>query len=102
MRYITRTKGRPASAASWAFRIFDAATICIAFVTRAMLLIEWILRRKSLALYIRSPGDYVQVSLNWSAIDFNAACNAGLRAFSDAICRSSSGFLVPRYSDSLS
>src|SRR5882762_8091151 len=52
MRYSTLTKGRPASAASWALRIFDAATICIALVICAVLLIDRIRRRKSRGLFI--------------------------------------------------
>ena len=52
IRYNTRTNGRPASAACCALRIFDAATICIALVICAVLLIERILRRKSRGLCI--------------------------------------------------
>src|SRR5258708_28882077 len=52
MRYSTFTKGRPASAASWALRIFDAATICIALVICAVLLMDRIRRRKSRGLFI--------------------------------------------------
>ena len=52
IRYSTWTKGRPASAACCALRIFDAATICIALVICAVLLIERIRRRKSRGLCI--------------------------------------------------
>src|ERR1700747_3717235 len=52
MRYNTCTKGRPARAASWALRIFDAATICIALVICAVLLMDRIRRRKSRGLFI--------------------------------------------------
>src|SRR6266550_4035214 len=52
MRYSTFTKGRPASAASWALRIFEAATICIALVICAVLLMERMRRRKSRGLFI--------------------------------------------------
>src|SRR3977135_2440191 len=52
MRYSTFTKGRPASAASWALRIFEAATICIALVICAVLLMDRIRRRKSRGLFI--------------------------------------------------
>src|ERR1700751_2626657 len=55
MRYNTCTKGRPARAASWALRIFDAATICIALVICAVLLMERIRRRKSRGLFINQP-----------------------------------------------
>ena len=39
-------------AASWALRIFDAATICIALVICAVLLMDLIRRRKSRGLCI--------------------------------------------------
>ena len=47
IRYNRRTKGWPASAACWALRIFDAATICIALVICAVLVIERMRRRMS-------------------------------------------------------
>jgi hypothetical protein len=52
IRYSKSTKGRPARAASWAFRIFDAATICMALVICEVLLTDLIRRRKSRALFI--------------------------------------------------
>src|ERR1700739_3926688 len=52
MRYSTFTNGRPATAATWALRIFDAATICIAVVICAVLLMDRIRRRKSRGLFI--------------------------------------------------
>jgi len=47
-------------AASWAFRIFEAATICIALVICAVLPIDLIRRRMSRALAI----DHFQICLN--------------------------------------
>ncbi len=44
-RYRSWTKGRPASAASCALRIFEAATICIARVIWAVLPMERMRRR---------------------------------------------------------
>jgi hypothetical protein len=52
MRYSKSTKGRPASAASWALRIFDAATICMALVICDVLPTDLIRRLKSRALFI--------------------------------------------------
>src|SRR3954447_16283672 len=109
MRYSTFTKGRPASAASWALRIFDAATICIALVICAVLLMDRIRRRKSRGLFINQDdqdarekcGFHLQVCLNWSVAAFTSAVKSGLSAFSRAIVSSSSGFRVFRNSVSL-
>src|SRR5690348_7943222 len=107
MRYSTFTKGRPASAASWAFRIFDAATICIALVICAVLLMDLIRRRKSRGLFInqndrddrgRRIQAHLQVCLNWSVADFTSAVKSGLSAFSRAILSSNSGLRVLRNS----
>src|ERR1700758_5626678 len=53
MRYSRFTKGRPARGANCALRIFDAATICIALVICAVLLMERIRLRRSRGLFIR-------------------------------------------------
>src|SRR5215831_20929043 len=50
MRYRRRAKGRPATTASCALRILDAATICMALVICAVLPIDLIRRRKSCRL----------------------------------------------------
>jgi hypothetical protein len=47
---ISRAYGRPATAPSWAFRIFDEATICMAFVIWAVFLTDRIRRRMSRVL----------------------------------------------------
>src|SRR5215468_6142195 len=50
MRYRRRAKGRPATTASCALRILDAATICMALVICAVLPMDLIRRRKSCRL----------------------------------------------------
>ena len=50
MRYNSSANGRVTSAACCALRIFDAATICIALVICAVLLIDLMRRRKSRGL----------------------------------------------------
>ena len=50
IRYSDRANGRMTSAASCALRIFDAATICIALVICAVLLIDLMRRRSSRGL----------------------------------------------------
>src|SRR5690242_13353427 len=51
-RYNSLANGRALSAACWALRIFDAATICIALVIWAVLRIDLIRRRMSRVLAI--------------------------------------------------
>src|SRR4029077_11335821 len=71
MRYSTCTKGRPASAASWALRIFEAATICIALVICAVLLMERMRRRKSRGLFINQSSqvpDLASSNQNYQAL----------------------------------
>src|ERR1051325_6779203 len=50
MRYSKRTNGRTSVASCCALRIFDAATICIALVICAVLLIDRMRRRSSRSL----------------------------------------------------
>ena len=50
MRYSIRANGRAAIAASWALRIFEAATICMARVICAVALMDLIRRRRSRGL----------------------------------------------------
>ena len=95
-------------AVSWALRIFDAATICIALVICAVLLMDLIRRRKSRVLCITNRSQesevrsqnvggahmagfgrhpqiaeiHLQVSLNCSAAAFNSSVKPGLSAFS--------------------
>ena len=45
--FIKVAYGRPASAANWALRIFDAATICIALVICEVFRMDRMRRRKS-------------------------------------------------------
>ena len=69
-----------------ALRIFDAATICIARVIWAVLLIDLMRRRSSRGLIIsRRFRVHFQVCLNSSAAAFNSAFNASLSSFP---CRS--------------
>ena len=64
-------------AACWALRIFEAATICMALVICAVLLIDRMRRRISRVLAMI----YVQSGLNCSAADFSSAVNASFSAF---------------------
>jgi hypothetical protein len=65
MRYINSTKGRGAIAACCVARIFEAATICMALVICAMLVIDLIRRRSS-------RGEFIGISSQLSAISTSA------------------------------
>ena len=86
--------GRKSIAACCALRIFDAATICMAFVIWAVLLMERMRRRSSRVLAI----DHAQLWANLSAVAFNSAVRASLSAFWAAIFASRSVFDVVRCS----
>jgi hypothetical protein len=47
MAYTSRPKGRATMAASCAFRILEAATISMAFVSCAVLVMDFMRRRRS-------------------------------------------------------
>src|SRR5208337_4841027 len=84
-------------------RIFDAATICIAFVICAVLLMDRMRRRKSRILCIDQKskgysGAHFHVCLNSSAAAFNSATKSLLSAFSFSIFRSNSTLRVVRNS----
>ena len=90
MRYNRRTKGRPATAASCALRILDAATICIALVIRAVLSTDRIWRRRSRVLCIIDTPKlrcraHRHVFWKVSAAAFNSSVNGAVSAFSCAI-----------------
>jgi hypothetical protein len=53
-RFIRIAYGRPASAASWALRIFDEATICMAFVICAVFLTDRMRLRMSRVLGMKT------------------------------------------------
>src|SRR5439155_11909835 len=75
--------GRVLSVASWAVRIFEAATICIALVICAVLLTDLIRRRRSRWLGItHRAGVHVHVCVNASATVVSSALNAPLSAVS--------------------
>jgi len=54
-------------AASWALRIFDAATICMALVICAVLLMDLIRRRKSRVLCITNRSQESEARM-WSRV----------------------------------
>ena len=102
MRYSSCAKGRVISAACCALRIFDAATICIALVICAVLVIDLMRRRSSRGLGItHRVRVHFHVCLNSSAAAFNSAFNASLIAFSFPILASNSALRVVRNSVNL-
>ena len=79
MRYSSCANGRVFRVVCWALRIFDAATICIARVICAVLVIDLMRRRSSRGLSISHHfALHFQVCLNSSAAAFNSAFNASL------------------------
>ena len=89
--------GRTSIAACCALRIFDAATICMALVICAVLLIDLMRRRISRVL---ATGQ-LQSGLNAAAAAFNAFTMSSLSAFSRPICVSRLALDVVRNSVSL-
>ena len=83
MRYNSCMKGRVINVLCCALRIFDDATICIARVICAVLVIDLMRRRSSRGLGIfHLISVHFQVCLNSSAAAFSSAVNSSLSAFS--------------------
>ena len=102
MRYSSWANGRVFSVVCWALRIFDDATICIAWVIWAVPLIDLMRRRSSRGLEHISPFCvHFQVCLNSSAAAFNSAFNASLSSFSLPILASNWPLRVVKYSVNL-